>query len=253
MKKYTSYTEAKKYATRYNIKSYAEWLHHSKIGNRPSNIPSVPKNIYVDEWVSWGDFLGNGNISNRKRVFRSFEEAKEHIQTLKIKTKTEYKFFVKSKLLPKDIPTNPQFTYKKDWISWNYFLGTPQRYNIKYRSFEEVKLFFKTNNIKTWNNWITFCKDGKKPDDIPRNIQSLYKNDWTYSGDFFETGRLKNGFKVFTTFNKSKKYVQKLNLKTQKEWKVYCKSGKKPENIPSNPDNKYKKDWISWGYFLRNN
>jgi hypothetical protein len=122
MKKYTSYTEAKKYATKYNIKSNAEWLHHNKIGNKPSNVPSDPKHIYADEWVSWGDFLDTGNISNRKRIFKTFDEAKEYIQALKIKTKTEYINIVKLKLIPKDIPTNPQFTYKKEWISWGYFL-----------------------------------------------------------------------------------------------------------------------------------
>jgi len=35
------------------------------------------------------------------------------------------------------------------------------------------------------------------------------------------------------------------------EWREYCKSGKKPINIPASPDKTYKnKGWISWGDFL---
>jgi hypothetical protein len=29
-------------------------------------------------------------------------------------------------------------------------------------------------------------------------------------------------------------------------WCEYCKSGQKPDNVPSNPDEVYKDSWISW-------
>lgn len=36
-------------------------------------------------------------------------------------------------------------------------------------------------------------------------------------------------------------FVRKLNIKTQKDWRLYCKSGLKPDNIPYHPDRIYKK------------
>jgi len=47
------------------------------------------------------------------------------------------------------------------------------------------------------------------------------------------------------SFTAARKFVHSLKLKNQKEWKEYCKSGKKPEDIPSNPWRTYKKEWKS--------
>jgi hypothetical protein len=52
-------------------------------------------------------------------------------------------------------------------------------------------------------------------------------------------------------FSDAKTFVHSLNLKSQKEWREYCSSGKKPDDIPSNPEWYYKnKGWISWGDWL---
>jgi hypothetical protein len=42
-----------------------------------------------------------------------------------------------------------------------------------------------------------------------------------------------------------------LGLKNQKDWFEYCRSGKKPKNIPSNPQRTYKnRGWTSWSDWL---
>jgi hypothetical protein len=55
----------------------------------------------------------------------------------------------------------------------------------------------------------------------------------------------------YLDFKKARAIVRNQNLKSQKDWKDYCKSGNKPENIPTNPWIKYKlsgwaglADWI---------
>jgi hypothetical protein len=40
-------------------------------------------------------------------------------------------------------------------------------------------------------------------------------------------------------FNKAKQIISSLNLKTQKEWKIYCKNNKLPFGVPTNPNKKY--------------
>ena len=35
-----------------------------------------------------------------------------------------------------------------------------------------------------------------------------------------------------------------------REWEIYCKSGKKPDDIPSSPSKFYAKEWKSWGDWL---
>jgi hypothetical protein len=55
----------------------------------------------------------------------------------------------------------------------------------------------------------------------------------------------------FRTFSDAKTFVHSRSLKNRKEWREYLKSGKKPDDIPSDPLHSYKDNgWISWGDFL---
>jgi hypothetical protein len=55
------------------------------------------------------------------------------------------------------------------------------------------------------------------------------------------------------SFEESRKFVHSLKLKNNYEWKVYCKSCKKPKNIPSSPNIVYKnKGWIGIPDWLGN-
>jgi len=56
--------------------------------------------------------------------------------------------------------------------------------------------------------------------------------------------------KEFRRFNDARKFVHSLKLKNRKEWGEFCKSGKKPNDIPAAPWLNYKKEWKSLGDFL---
>jgi len=47
-----------------------------------------------------------------------------------------------------------------------------------------------------------------------------------------------------------KKFVHSLKLQKHEQWKEYIKSGKKPDDIPSAPNETYKKEWKGVGDFL---
>lgn len=68
---------------------------------------------------------------------------------------------------------------------------------------------------------------------------------------YFKLNSLKNaGFNFssqiqkYRPFEKAKEFVKRLNLKNGREWKEYCRSGKKPNDIPITPDEVYD-EWIS--------
>jgi hypothetical protein len=54
----------------------------------------------------------------------------------------------------------------------------------------------------------------------------------------------------YIPFHEAKSFVQKIGLKSYHEWFDYCKSGKKPENIPVYPMREYKKLWLGMGDWL---
>jgi hypothetical protein len=44
-----------------DINTYQDWIEYVQSGHKPPTIPSAPREVYRDEWVSWPDFLGSGN------------------------------------------------------------------------------------------------------------------------------------------------------------------------------------------------
>lgn len=56
--------------------------------------------------------------------------------------------------------------------------------------------------------------------------------------------------KTFLTFKEAKNIVGRLNIKNWSEWRMYCKSGQKPDNIPSLPNVTYKDDFKNIKDFL---
>ena len=56
----------------------------------------------------------------------------------------------------------------------------------------------------------------------------------------------------WSSFEDAREFIQSQNLQSKTEWEEYCKSGKKPEDIPTDPSKTYEKKWINWGDWLRN-
>ena len=57
--------------------------------------------------------------------------------------------------------------------------------------------------------------------------------------------------KKFRSFNDARKFAHSLKLKNRKEWEKFCKSNKKPDDIPADPNQHYKnKGWKNLGDWL---
>jgi hypothetical protein len=117
------------------------------------------------------------------------------------------------------------------------------------RQFEEARKFVHSLGLKSQREWRAYIKSGKKPIDIPSHPENTYRNDWKGMGDWLGTGYLAT--REYHSFEEARKFVHSLELKSVAEWMKFCKSGKKPEHIPTNPARIYKdKGWISWGDWL---
>jgi 3-mercaptopyruvate sulfurtransferase SseA len=244
---YLTFKEAKEFALKLNLKTLDDWQVYRKSGNRPSNIHSNPDFYYKNSgWVSWGDFLRNGELFTK---FLSYEEAKEFVQKLKIKNERSWVEYFKSGKRPENIPSDPRRVYKDSgWISFSDFSGIKR----KISSFEEAKEFVQKLKIKSKKEWNVYSKSGNRPNNIPSNPNIIYKDSgWISFPDFLNYEKNLNYSKCFLTFDEAKEFVKKLNIKGQKEWNVYSKSGNRPNNIPSSPDTVYRgKGWVSWQDFL---
>lgn len=173
----------------------------------------------------------------------SFEDARELVRLLELKTIKEY---LKCKILWNKlhiVPSCPNQVYKDKWISWRDWLGTEKW------SFEEARLFARKLKISSANAWRKYAISEKRPCNMPVQPKQFYGDEkWVSWEDWLDVeNHLK---KQFLPFEEARKYARALQLKSQGEWFRYC-SSKRPENIPCNPNQVYRnKGWISWGDWL---
>ena len=226
------------------IKTNEEYNEWSKSGKRPNNIPSSPDRYYKNSgWNGWPDYLGT-----EVREFLPLDEAKKFMQSLepKIKTNEEYNAWSKSGNRPNYIPGNPTRYYKNSGCTgWPDYLGTEVR---EFLSLDEAKKFMQSleQKITKKEEYQVWSKSGNRPNYIPGNPTRYYKNSGcTGWADFLGT--------EFLPLDEAKKFMQSLEPKitTQLEYKVWSKSGKRPNYIPGNPDKYYKNSgWNVWADYL---
>jgi len=118
--------------------------------------------------------------------------------------------------------------------------GTVAPQDKVYLPHNEAMEFVRSLKLKSQKEWIDYCKSGNKPDDIPADPNQTYKNDFKGYGDFLGTGTVATNDRVYRPFKEAREFVRSLNLKGWQDWEHYCKSGNKPDDIPSTPWNTYK-------------
>jgi hypothetical protein len=249
-KPFRSFTEAREFVRKLNLKNWKEWTEYCASGNKPDDIPSAPWGTYKKDYKGMGNWLGTGTVAPKDRVYRSFKEAREFAQSLGLKDQKEWNQYCASGNKPDDIPQNINAIYKKEFKGVGDWLGTGSiaSFNREYRSFTEAREFVRKLNLKNWKEWTEYCASGNKPDDIPANSMAVYKNEFKGNGDWLGTDSISNRDKVFRSFEEAREFVRALNLSGDGQWREYCTSGNKPDDIPSNPIQIYKnKGWINSG------
>ena len=249
------FDEAREFVKSLNIKSYIDWKAYCNSGEKPKEIPRAPHSTYLhDGWISWADFLGEGNIATQKVRFLKFEEARDYVWGLGLIGKSEWENFRKKGLLPKEIPSTPSRTYKDNgWKGFGDWLGNGRTATHKreYRPFDEAKDYVNKLGLKNYQEWIQYINQEKIPKDIPSNPNLVYKNNgWNGYGDWLGTGVVGSTNKSFVSFSEAKNFVKKQKMKGQKDWIIFCKQGHRPSNIPSNPQKQYCDEWKGWMDFL---
>jgi superfamily II DNA or RNA helicase len=254
-RQYRSFKKARAFARRLNLKSGSEWHVYCKSGKKPADVPAFPNQTYADAgWAGMGDWLGTGKIAPQLRQFRPFKKARAFVRSLGFKSRDEWFDYCKSDKRPDDIPTNPHREYAETgWRGINDWLGTGRRDRISgWRPFKEARAFVHRLGLKSGSEWHDYLKSGKKPNDIPANPRGVYaKHGWTSMGDWLGSGRIADQARVYWPFEKARAFVHRLGLKSQGEWHQYCKSGKKPDDIPAVAPRTYlNAGWTTWGDWL---
>lgn len=229
-----------------SMSEYRKIIREDKI-----HLPINPHNIYRDDWIDSGHWLGTGFVATSKRKYRVFQDAKSFAQTLCLNSQADWFEYAKSGDKPDDIPYGPQNVYKiSGWVSWADWLGTNNEI-INYWDFETARAYVQKQGIKTRSEWELFCKDGKKPKQIPFDPYQTYKNQgWISFPDFFRGELSPKQKHLFLNYEEAKTIVSRLGLKSETEWRKYKASNPVPDGVPKTPENFYIDEWEGWPHFL---
>ena len=252
-KQFLRFGEARKFVHSLGLKSLIEWRAYCASGKRPSNIPSSPHSHYGNEWVGYGGWLGTGKLGNKTRQFLPFNEARDLVRSLGLKSHKEWIAYCHSGTKTTGIPIEPHRVYK-EWVGYGDWLGTGKLgRNRKFLAFKQAREFARSLKLKSRREWGAFCRSGRKPENVPAQPNSRYK-EWAGYGDWLGTGNISLHERScnFRTFRAARAFARALRLRSHTEWIEYCRSGKKPGDIPQQPSQAYKTQWKGYGDFLGN-
>jgi superfamily II DNA or RNA helicase len=274
--KIRQFASARLYVQGLGLKSNKDWRAYCKgeLSNfepKPTDIPSNPARRYKNTgWKDWGDWLGTGNVADQDRTYWNFVRARKFVRKLKLKYGSEWKLYCKGELdgytrKPDDIPAHPMQTYRdKGWKGMGDWLGTgnlaPK--DKVFWTFSKARTFVRELGMKNEKEWRLYVQDKlpgkpKKPIYIPSNPNYTYRETgWVSMGDWLGTGYVHGRYREYLSFAEARKFVRKLNLKSGREYKLYCQGeldgyAPKPANIPTNPSRSYQnRGWIGSGDWL---
>jgi superfamily II DNA or RNA helicase len=245
------FEEAREVVRGLGFKSFREWLEYTKSDERRKDIPADPATAYEGKgWIGKADWIGKS-----KPDYRPFNEALAFVRALGFKSEAEWRRYSKTKKKPKDIPASPAKVYPSEWRGMSHWLGNSRRPpNNKVLPFKKARAIVHKQNIKTREDWESYKKSKDFPNNIPRDPRRRYAHDWVSWGDWFgDQYRTLGGM---LSYEQARAIMRKEGLKSQTEFRDWCASGKRPFNIPSNPNTHYADSgWINWpdwlGYKLR--
>jgi hypothetical protein len=253
LKEYKSFEEARIFARELKLLTRKSWEDLASKNKLPSDIPKVPQHVYKSKgWKGFADFLGLAGVRGLSSNFLEFQEARDFVHRLGLKNWTQWRLY---KELPPSIPRNAAVVYKnKGWVNWGDWLGTNNLANTAkdFLDYEQSKKVMAKMKLSSGTDWRALRAKGLKPKNIPVNPDIYYLDKgWISWGDWLGTGRVANSKKNHLSYTEAKSIVQKLELKSELEWRAWKKHNSLPAGVPAKPETVYKsKGWVSFADFL---
>jgi len=257
------FAEALVVARSLNLASSTEWSVWCKEGMRPAYLPASPNQTYKESgWQGWVHWLGSSGITKPSK-FAPFGQALAFAQSLGLASQKEWKVWCKEGRRPANVPSDPCKTYKgAGWQGWVHWLGSsdlkPPSIGItkasKFGPFDQALAFARSLGLASKAEWKLWCKRGMRPVTVPSGPDQTYKDGgwqgwvhWLGSSDIKKPSKPAQ----FLPFAQALAVMQSLGLGSQKEWHAWCKAGKRPATVPSNPHTFYKDaGWQGYGHWL---
>ena len=250
------FDEAVEFAHSLCLKSKNDWFLWVKSNDRPNDIPVNPAEAYEGKgWRGWAHFLGTKNKKAGEIVYRDFVAAREWARSLGLQSQAQWKARAAAGRLPTDIPARPAHVYRhKGWITIGDWLGKGDRHskNKQWRDFAEARDYVRSLGLSSWPEFISLCRSGDLPVDIPTEPRRVYRTSgWKSRGDWLGTNTVASINREFLEFEEARKFVRTKDFKNKVEYEAWARSNERPSKIPALPSRTYATTgWLGWGDWL---
>ncbi|MBI3725147.1 hypothetical protein HY251_14535 [bacterium] len=147
------------------------------------------------------------------------------------------------------------------WLGWGDWLGTGTvaTRRRRFRSFSAARRYALDLHLRNQLDWHAFCRGdlaAKRPMDVPRNPDRVYRDSWKSWGDWLGTGAVASRDRTYRPFEQARTFVRRLGLRSRNEWQSLVDGdmparGTLPQDIPRAPHLTYAgKGWTNWGDWL---
>ncbi len=182
-----------------------------------------------------------------------FSVAREFARSLKLKSKDEWRAYVRAHGLPPGIPIRPGQVYRGTWEGWPDFLGyLPAKGRTLPSgiwSYRKARALVREQEFSSSAEFLKWARRGATAG-VPRAPEDVYGNAWRGWRDFLgKSYYLRKGAERWP-YAKARAYVRKLGLTSRTEFVAWSHSKARPPGFPLFPYNAYGKEWGGWGDFL---
>jgi superfamily II DNA or RNA helicase len=183
--------------------------------------PSLPPQVYKNEWQGWDEFLGR-----EAKEFLPYEQLKEEVRSAGFQSSTQYTRNYKKH---KGWPATPSQIYESEWEGWDQFLGRPEA--LSYMKFREQVLAAGVRTVLDYKK--VFKQHGWMA-----QPEYFYEDEWPGWTEFLAR---------YKSYDELKTEVKNAGIKA---WPEYKARYKEHAGWPRNPDRFYKENWPGWDEFF---
>jgi hypothetical protein len=165
----------------------------------------------------------------------TYNEAMTLIRDYGIFTAKEYDRFRRGNAeLQEQLPAQPSVFYKNDWNGWNEFTGVEhKKIEVNFQKIQKIALEM---GIKTKEEWRLAV--GTKEIDGPLYVSKVQGfSNWS---QFLSTDK-------YVQFDELLNFTRKIEIRTQTDWRKWCRNNEKPRNIPFDLHTHYKNNFLALG------
>ena len=226
-KKILPYEEAKLLFEQLEIHSLKEYQSISQEKRKELRLPKHPDLYYrkKGQWRGVQEFFGDKLLS--------YEEARDLVQELGIRTLEQYQSMDKIKRREWRLPYKPREYYaSKGWR------GADDFFNKHYLTYEEAKLVLKKYKVKNEEDYNSLGGKKRKELRLPSHFRQYYKKtgEWRGAIDFF-------GEKLLS-HKQARRKVRELGIRTLEQYQSMDNKKRKSLGLPARPREYYaSKGW----------